>query len=192
MPEYKNVVAGVSNTTGTDDFVVSGAALPSSLALEDVLTDGEVYGYMAYYADGVTDGVEVGTGAWTLATTTMARTTVESSSNAGAKVVWAGELVVEIVLTAAQITALASTQYFIAHSTASAMYGTLSGAINGVNTEYTVPEGSYKSGKMMVYKNGQPTLEFVETTPASGIFNMNVAPKSSGAIPDVLMVTYYV
>lgn len=70
-------------------------------------------------------------------------------------------------------------------------WGVLAGAVNGVNTTYTVSTGVYKSGTLKVFKNNllliQGTGEdWVETTPASGIFDFNTAPLSG----DVITVEY--
>jgi len=70
-------------------------------------------------------------------------------------------------------------------------YGVLAGAINGSNALFTVSLGSYTSGKLLVYRNGllqtQGSAEdWVETTPASGTFTFNSAPKTG----DLITVVY--
>lgn len=60
-------------------------------------------------------------------------------------------------------------------------YGVLAGAINDVNTIYTVSAGSYVSGAITVYLNGQlltqgDSEDYVETSPASGTFTMASPP----------------
>lgn len=70
-------------------------------------------------------------------------------------------------------------------------YGVLAGAVNGVNTTYTVSAGVYVSGSLAVYKNGVRLIQgssedWVETTPASGTFDFNNAPLSG----DVIDVEY--
>lgn len=66
-------------------------------------------------------------------------------------------------------------------------YGVLSGTINGVNTTFTVSEGSYASGTLKVYLNGQlqtqgTSEDWDETTPGSGTFDFNTAPASGDQI----------
>ena len=60
-------------------------------------------------------------------------------------------------------------------------YGALVGDIDGVNTTFTVSKGQYISGSLQVYLNGQLLIQgssegWVETTPGSGIFDLNDAP----------------
>ncbi len=109
MGSFTNIAASVSTTAGTADYV-TGVATFNTISLATALTDGTIYGYRAYYSDGTTAGVEVGRGVWTSATSTLARTTIETSSNANAKVSWSGaELIIEVVLTAAQLDTLSNT-----------------------------------------------------------------------------------
>lgn len=66
-------------------------------------------------------------------------------------------------------------------------YGVLSGTINGSNTTFTVSEGEYISGSLVVLLNGQTQTQgssedWVETTPASGTFDFNTAPVSGDEI----------
>lgn len=82
---FANVAAQQSTTSGTSDFVVSGSVF-NCQSLSDALVDGEEYAYRAYYADNVTAGWEVGRGVWTDSTDTLARTTIEDSSNSGSAV----------------------------------------------------------------------------------------------------------
>lgn len=58
-------------------------------------------------------------------------------------------------------------------------YGTLIGAIDGVNTTFTVSNGSYMSGTLKVYENGQlgaQTVDWDELVPAAGTFTIIVPP----------------
>lgn len=66
-------------------------------------------------------------------------------------------------------------------------YGALSGLVNGSNTVYTVSLGSYISGSLRVYLNGQlqtqgSSEDWVETAPASGTFTFATAPVSGDII----------
>lgn len=61
----------------------------------------------------------------------------------------------------------------------------LTGAVNGVNTSFTTPEGKYVAGTLQVYANGvlQPLGDAItETTPASGIFTFVTAPATDTQI----------
>lgn len=68
-----------------------------------------------------------------------------------------------------------------------AAYGTLTGAVNGVNTVYTCSQGVYLTGTVEVYWLGQLITDFVETTPGSGIITLGFAPKSNAAGNEVVM-----
>jgi len=72
-----------------------------------------------------------------------------------------------------------------------ASYGTLAGDVDGANTTFTVSEGEYLTGKLLVYLNGQlqeqgSTSQWTETTPASGTFDFLVAP----TIGDTVTASY--
>lgn len=76
---------------------------------------------------------------------------------------------------------------FIDATTGSA--SVLAGAVNGSNTVYTVSQGSYLTGKLEVYLNGQQqirgaTNDWQETLPASGTFTFSTAP-ATGKIVSV-------
>lgn len=73
----------------------------------------------------------------------------------------------------------------------SGSYGLLAGAVNGVNTAFTVSLGTYGSGKLQVYLNGLIQLQgasndWQETTPGSGTFNFITAPATN----DIITVVY--
>lgn len=70
-------------------------------------------------------------------------------------------------------------------------YGLLGGAVDGVNTTYTVSLALYGSGKLQVYLNGLIQLQgagddWVETVPGAGTFDFNTAP----VVNDVITVVY--
>lgn len=70
-------------------------------------------------------------------------------------------------------------------------YGTLSGLINGSNKVFTVSLGSYISGSLKVYLNGQlqtqgTAEDWTETSPSSGTFTFITAPTTG----DVIIVSY--
>lgn len=73
---------------------------------------------------------------------------------------------------------------------AAGTYGTLAGTVNGSNALFTVSNGAYASGTLMVFLNGQEQTQgssndWVETTPASGTFTFNTAPPTSSIIQAV-------
>lgn len=70
-------------------------------------------------------------------------------------------------------------------------YGLLSGTVNGSNAVFTVSYGSYISGTLAVYLNGQlqtqgASNDFQETTPSSGTFTFVTAPQTG----DIVTVYY--
>jgi len=70
-------------------------------------------------------------------------------------------------------------------------YGVLSGTLNSSNTTFTVSQAIYATGSLMVYLNGQlqtqgTAEDWVETTPASGVFDFITAPDAT----DEITVTY--
>lgn len=79
---YKDRVQETTTTTGTGSYTLAGAV--AGYQAFSAIGDGNT----CYYT--VTDGTnwEVGVGTYTLATTTLARTTILSSSNAGSAVSW--------------------------------------------------------------------------------------------------------
>tara|TARA_R110000796_G_scaffold10231_5_gene34203 strand:- start:91 stop:1155 length:1065 start_codon:yes stop_codon:yes gene_type:complete len=80
----KDRVKETTTTTGTGTLTLAGAA--NGFQAFSVLGDGSTTYYAIY--DTATGGWEVGLGTYTLSGTTLARTTVLSSSNAGAAVNW--------------------------------------------------------------------------------------------------------
>jgi hypothetical protein len=77
--------AGFTLTEGLLDFVISGnSGMYDSIVSNAV--DGVEYAYKAKFADGVTAGYESGKGVYSSATSSIARTTIFTSSNSGAKV----------------------------------------------------------------------------------------------------------
>lgn len=70
-------------------------------------------------------------------------------------------------------------------------YGILSGTINGSNKVFTTSYGSYVSGSLQVYLNGQlqtqgTAEDWQETIPASGTFTFTTAP----VLGDEIIATY--
>lgn len=66
-------------------------------------------------------------------------------------------------------------------------YGVLVGAVNGVNTDFTVSLGVYPTGKLTVFLNGQLQIQgtgedWIELVPASGTFRFNTAPPTGSLI----------
>jgi hypothetical protein len=72
-------------------------------------------------------------------------------------------------------------------------YGALAGLVNGSNALFTVSNGSYVTGTLRAWLNGQlqtigTTGDVTETTPASGTFTFAIAPPT-GAIIVVAYIT---
>lgn len=66
-------------------------------------------------------------------------------------------------------------------------YGTLSGSVNSSNTVFTVSNGSYVSGTLTVFLNGQDqtqgsSRDWTETTPGSGTFTFAIAPPTGSIV----------
>lgn len=66
-------------------------------------------------------------------------------------------------------------------------HGVLAGSVNGANTSFTVSNGSYLTGTLSVYLNGQQLTQgssedWVEDTPASGTFSFNAPPETGDQI----------
>lgn len=69
-------------------------------------------------------------------------------------------------------------------------YGALSGTINGSNSLFTVSQGSYVSGTLKVFRNGQlqvqgSSSDWTETTPASGTFTFIVPPVATPYLDEI-------
>jgi nitrogen fixation protein len=84
-----------------------------------------------------------------------------------------------------------NTQIYLDQSPDNGTYALLSGTINGSNTLFTVSQGVYISGTLVVARNGQVLTQggsndWVETTPASGTFTFNTAPNTG----DILTAWY--
>lgn len=187
MPNFANICAWISDLSGsTDPFTFLGGLVNAALPA-DALTDGLTYGYSAYYSDGVTVGYETGTGVYVSASNHLTRVSVETSSNSNNAVNWSGAaVIVEIVLTAAQLNASLAQRYTDMTSGGPAHFGTLSGTVNGVNATFTCDQGSYIAGSTFLWANGQPFTDYTETTPGSGIITLGVAPPTG----TVLTLTY--
>lgn len=80
-----------------------------------------------------------------------------------------------------------NTQIYLDQSPDNGTYALLTGSINGSNTLFTVSQGVYISGTLVVARNGQvltqgSSNDWVETTPASGTFTFNTAPNTGDVI----------
>lgn len=78
----------------------------------------------------------------------------------------------------------------IAQTPDNGTYGLLSGAVNGTNTVFTVPEAVYVSGTLQVYRNGQlltqgASNDFQETNATIGTFTFLTAPLTGDVITAV-------
>lgn len=90
---FRNLAREYSTTTGTSDCVLTGA-VPGCNTWENAgVTNGEVvrYGIITYsLTSNRPTHSEVGIGSYNTSTNTLARTTVESSTNAGSKITLTG------------------------------------------------------------------------------------------------------
>lgn len=68
-------------------------------------------------------------------------------------------------------------------------YTTLTGAVDGSNTSYTVSSGVYASGSLEVYINGKQSFDFAEVTPASGTLTISDTPQTGDWIIVKSLVT---
>jgi hypothetical protein len=183
-------LAGVSTTTSGTGTVSLGDALPGLLTFQGSgAQDGDVVSYSIL--DG--DNTEVGVGTFTLSGTTLSRDTVRNSTNSNNKIDLTGSAKVYVTILAEDISPNSGTEYVDQSGGTGDTYGVLVGDIDGNNTQFTVSRGSYISGRLKVYRNGQlqvqgttTTGNWVETTPASGTFDFNTAP----ATGDEIMVVY--
>lgn len=73
--------------------------------------------------------------------------------------------------------------YFVDETPDNGTYGLLTGDVDGVNLTFTVSEGSYLTGKLVVFLNGQQIAQdttagnyFIESNPAAGTFEFKTAP----------------
>jgi hypothetical protein len=123
--------AGFTLTEGLLDFVISGnSGMYDSIVSNAV--DGVEYAYKAKFADGVTAGYESGKGVYSSATSSIARTTIFTSSNSGAKVDFAaGQKFVALVTDKETIENLAATAVNAVASTATDSLYDYTGTSNG-------------------------------------------------------------
>lgn len=101
---YFNRVKYTPTLGGTGDFVTSAAVSGFRTPATGSIPDGSIVSYVAFSSD--QSQWETGQGAYTSATTTLARTTVRESSNAGAKVNFTTAPVVALDFQAQDITNL--------------------------------------------------------------------------------------
>lgn len=82
-------------------------------------------------------------------------------------------------------------EMFIDQTPDNGSYDLLIGDVDGINTTFTVSQGEYPTGKLVVALNGQimeqgATEDFVETSPGVGTFDFVVAPQ----VGDVITAFY--
>ena len=80
-----------------------------------------------------------------------------------------------------------NTQIYIDQSPDNGTYGAITGSINGTNTVFTVSQGVYITGSLVVMLDGVlltqgASQDWVETTPASGTFTLNFAPATGSVL----------
>ena len=84
MGKLYNRARETNSTSGTGDFVLTGAVSGNSTFENAGVSDGETITYVAETGDGTE--WEIGTGAYATATNTLARTTILESSDGTTKV----------------------------------------------------------------------------------------------------------
>lgn len=85
----------------------------------------------------------------------------------------------------------ASGGFTIDQTTPNGTYGTLAGAVDGVNTIFTVSMGSYTSGSLLLFWQGQgqaQPVSFAELNPAAGTVQVVTAPLAG----DIMTAVYSV
>lgn len=80
-----------------------------------------------------------------------------------------------------------NTQIYIDQTPDNGTYGILSGSVNGTNTVFTVSQGVYITGSLVIMLDGVlltqgASQDWVETTPASGTFTLNFAPATGSVL----------
>jgi hypothetical protein len=138
--KFHNLAREYSTTTGTSDALLTGA-VPGCNTFEDAgVVDGEVvrYGIITYNTSThQPTGSEVGIGTYTFASSTLSRTTVESSTSAGSKITLTGLSEVYICPTSLDYNTGANPQAVLKHSTTQAINDgqTVTVIINTVTTD---------------------------------------------------------
>lgn len=136
---FRNLAREYTTTTGTSDVVVTGA-VPGCNTWETAgVTNGEVvrYGITTYsLASNRATHREVGIGSYNTATNTLARTTVESSTAAGAKITLTGLSQVYIMPTRKDIPVFAA--YY---GSTLVVNDTTDDALLDIDTEWTDESG---------------------------------------------------
>ncbi len=138
MPVFKNLAREYSTTTGTSDAVLTTAVPGCNTWDLAGVTNGQVvrYGIITYSTtSNRPTHSEVGLGTYTTSTKTLARTTVESSTNAGSKITLTGLSEVFVNPTALDLNAGGNPfAYFYQNGSATAIADTANSYI-GIDTE---------------------------------------------------------
>lgn len=136
---YRNLAREYSTTTGTSDAVLTGAVPGCNTWELAGITNGEIvrYGIITYALNNnYPTHSEVGVGTYNTATNTLARTTVESSTNAGAKITLTGLSEVYICPTRKDLPVFAA--YY---GNTTAVNNSVDDALIDISTEWTDEHG---------------------------------------------------
>lgn len=154
-----------STTTGTGTYTLAGAKNSTFQAFSAVCANNDTVYYCAF--DTVNGGWETGIGTWGTGGT-LARTTVQTSSNANAAVSWAaGTREVFLAQTAASLTALhSSTNVVNGRLTLSSGVPVTTSDVTGATTVYWTP---YKGNQITLWNGvAWATYTFSEVSLALG------------------------
>ena len=173
VTDAQATVIGNTSGTNTGDNAVNSLYSGLAASKQDTLVSGT-------NIKTVNSTSLVGSGDVAVQATLVSGTNIKTIN--GSSILGSGDLVVS---------GGGNTQIYLDQSPDNGTYALLSGSINGSNTLFTVSQGVYISGTLVVARNGQvltqgASNDWVETTPASGTFTFNTAPNTG----DILTAWY--
>ena len=144
-------------SSGTGDFVVASAIQGYMAPVDAGAANGTVYRYRAESSD--LSQWEVGFGAYTSGTTTLARTTILFSSSAGAKISFTSAPNVMVVLTAEDLAAIITTSVDLGNTTNTTLTRSAAGqvAVEGDNLMRMSANAAAQANQ----KTGSSVIKFV-------------------------------
>ena len=195
--KFHNLAREYSTTTGTSDALLTGA-VPGCNTFDDAgVANGEVvrYGIITYNTSThQPTHSELGIGTYTFATSTLSRTTVESSTNGGSKITLTGLSEVYLCPTSLDYNTGVNPFAVLKHSTTQAINsGTTVTVI--INTVTTNPESiiSLASNTITFLVAGWYEFSariYVAAGAAFGDGHITLITANSAAAPDDIQVSY--